>query len=188
MSVAAVILAAGGSRRLGRPKQLVVREGETLLHRTARLALEAGCAPVVLVLGAHEAECRKTVADLEVQVASNSTWEEGMGSSVRVGAAALPAEAEAALLLVCDQLALDAHLLEAFLAEHRRDPNRTLAAAYGGVLGVPALFPKARFPELLALAGDQGARALLRRGDVLGLPFEGGAWDLDRPGDLEPLG
>src|SRR5690242_3614420 len=102
MSIAAVILAAGASRRLGSLKQLEMLGNETLLQRAIRVALEAGCAPVIVVLGA-EAEQVQKILPGDAIVAINEEWQEGMGSSVRVGVAACPASAEGAVMMTCDQ-------------------------------------------------------------------------------------
>ncbi|MBI4911553.1 MAG: nucleotidyltransferase family protein [Acidobacteria bacterium] len=181
MADAAVLLAAGASRRLGRPKQLEEIHGEALIHRAARLALEAGFSPVLVVLGHGADRVGKALEDLAVQAVHNPGWEEGMASSIRAGVSALPPEAESVLLLVCDQLALARGLLETFRAVHAGSPGLTLASAYEGGLGVPALFPRARFPELMGLRGDRGAKGLLEDG-ALGIPFPGGERDLDLPG------
>ena len=101
---AAVILAAGASRRLGRPKQLEVREGETLVHRVARLALAAGWAPVLVVTGCRGDEVEAAVRDLAVTPLRNPDWEEGMASSLRAGVEGLPSHCDGALILLCDQL------------------------------------------------------------------------------------
>lgn len=183
MPVPALLLAAGASRRLGTPKQALRWKGEALLHHAARVALEAGCAPVIVVLGAEAELAREVVADLPVSTVHNPGWEEGMGASLRTGMTALPPEAEAVLLLVCDQPALEANLLAAFLAAHREAPGRVIAAAYAGIRGVPALFPRAFFPALRALAGDRGARGLLGGEAVVELDFPGGELDVDRPED-----
>lgn len=187
MSIPAIILAAGASRRLGTPKQALVWGGEALLHRAARVALEAGFAPVLVVLGACAEASLKALAGLPVEVVSNPAWEEGMGASIRAGVAALSPDAEAVLLLVCDQPALDPALLDAIRNAHDQAPHRVIASTYSGIRGVPALFPAARFPELRALTGDRGARGLLLGAEVLEVPFPGGELDVDTPADREKL-
>ena len=187
MTVAAIILAAGASRRLGQAKQLVVLHGETMLHRTARLAIEAGCTPVRVVLGAETEACLATLQDLDVQIILNPEWREGMGSSVRAGIASLPLEVDGALLLVCDQPALDSALIVQLLTTHNTAPDRVVASLYSQIRGIPALFPKHLFPTLSELHGDKGARSMLREGEVLEIPFPEGELDLDRPEDLERL-
>jgi molybdenum cofactor cytidylyltransferase len=181
--VPAVILAAGASRRLGRPKQLVMLEGETLLRRTVRAAL-AGCSPVLVVVGARAREVEASLALMPVQVVENPEWEEGMAASIRAGVRALPAGCPAALFLVCDQPAVDGTLVKHLVELRRADPDAVVACAYGNTRGTPSLFPARCFPQLLLLRGDRGARDLLAAPDVLTVPFPGGAEDVDEPGDL----
>ena len=185
-SVPAIILAAGASRRLGRPKQLVRVAGETLLRRAVRAAL-AGCAPVLVVVGSRAGEMEAHLAGLAVTLVANPDWEEGMASSIRAGIRALPPGAEAALLLVCDQRAVDGDLVRRLLEARRARPDAVVACGYGGVRGTPSLFPARCFPALLALRGDRGARDQLRGDDVTVVPFPGGERDLDRPEDLPDL-
>jgi molybdenum cofactor cytidylyltransferase len=182
----AVILAAGASRRLGQPKQLVRVAGDTLLGRTVRAAL-AACAPVLVVLGSGAEAMAGELAGLPVTLVRNDQWREGMAASIRAGVQALPAGAEGVLLLVCDQPAVDAALLTRLLDARRRRPDAIIACGYAGTRGVPALFPAGCLEQLLALRGDRGARELLRGADVEVLPFPEGALDVDRPGDLPGL-
>jgi molybdenum cofactor cytidylyltransferase len=177
--IPAVILAAGASRRLGRPKQLVLHQGETLLRRA--VAAAAPCAPVLVVTGCGAEAVTAALEGLAVQVVFNPDWEEGMASSIRAGVQALPAGAEGALFLVCDQPAVDAALVGRLLAAWHGAP---VACAYGGVRGIPVLLPARVFPQLLALKGDQGAQALLGGEDVVEVHFPLGIWDVDLPGDL----
>lgn len=185
MSVAAVLLAAGASRRLGRPKQLVAFAGEAMVRRAARLCLEAGLDPVLVVLGCAADEVAAALEGLAVSTVGNPGWEEGMAASLRAGVAAVPPGCPAAVLLPCDQPALSSGLLAALVQAHRADPAATVACAYGGGVGVPALFPRSRFAEFKALRGDRGAKALLA--GAAAVPFPGGEVDLDTPEDLESL-
>ncbi len=184
---AAIMLAAGASTRLGRPKQLVEYQGETLLRRAARLALAAGADPVIAVVGAEAQACRDALLDLAVAVVPNPQYAEGMGSSLRFGMAALADFAPTAgrvLLLVCDQPLLRPEHLRALLAA----PGSIAAAQYGNRLGVPAVFSREHFPALAAAAGDRGARELLRSLIVTPVPMPEAAVDIDRPEDLGALG
>lgn len=180
MPLPAIVLAAGAGRRMGGPKALLEVGGETLLRRAVRVALEAGCTPVLAVVGAWD----PCLADLEARTVPNPGASDGMASSIRAGVAALPEEAEAALLLAVDQPAVDAALLRRLADLHRREPIRPAACAYAGTLGIPAILPRRLFPELLALRGDRGAKPLLLREGAAALPFPEGARDLDRPEDL----
>lgn len=109
-----------------------------------------------------------------------------MAASIRAGLADLPAGSSGALFLPCDQPTLSVDLLKAFLRAHGASPGATLASAYGRGIGIPALFPAARLPELEGLSGDRGARSLL--GDAEQIPFAGGEVDLDTPEDVQALG
>ena len=193
MSVAAIIVAAGASSRLGQPKQLVLVEGEPLLLRAIRCAQEAGARPVRVVLGAHRERIEKAVAFGDAMVIANSEWEEGVASSIRAGVGAEDAGTEAAgvLLMTCDQPRITAkhlrEMIEAFDAQARAV---LIASIYAGARGTPAIFPRVMFADLLALRGDKGARGLLATAllPVVEIQLEGGEVDIDRPEDLAELG
>lgn len=190
LKAAAVVLAAGASRRLGQPKQLVPIEGESLLRRTARLALEAGCAPVVVVLGFEAERMAEELAGLPAEMVVNAQWLSGMGSSLACGvAAALRArpEMDALLLLVCDQPRLTANHLRRLLARHAAGSAPVTASAYAGRAGVPAIFAPALFSDLESIEGDQGARGLISRHGAQTVDWPDGACDIDLPDDLELL-
>jgi molybdenum cofactor cytidylyltransferase len=187
---AAVVLAAGASTRLGQPKQLIRIDGESLLHRTARLALEAGCSPVFVVLGFEAEALRAQLHGLSVDIVMNHEWQEGMGASLRSGMEMLrktDAQPNAVLVLVCDQPRLTADHLRTLLAQHQSDRRATVTASvYARRAGVPALFSAKLFSALLASSGDRGARDLIRAhaAEVQGIPWPAGELDLDLPEDL----
>jgi molybdenum cofactor cytidylyltransferase len=181
--VPAVILAAGASRRLGTPKQLVAWGGDSLLRRIVRTAL-AGDGPVTVVTGFRAPDMAAHLAGLPVKVVVNPQWEEGMASSVRAGVASLEPGVSGVLLLLCDQPGVDPALLARLQDAHRADPQAVAACGYGGTRGTPALFPARAFPALLALRGDRGARSLLTGPEVVVVPFPEGGLDVDRPEDL----
>jgi molybdenum cofactor cytidylyltransferase len=185
VSIAAVILAAGASTRMGRSKLLLEIEGEALIHRTARAALKVGCEPVVVVLGAEVEALEEALKDLPALISVNSIWEEGMASSIRWGLAQLSESIDAAMVLVSDQPALDADVLSRLMHAHHQDPQRVIACAYAGFRGVPALFPKSEFKSLNGLQGDRGAKVLLQGEAVIEVPWEPGALDLDTPQDFQ---
>jgi molybdenum cofactor cytidylyltransferase len=194
LPVAAVLLAAGASRRLGRPKQLVEYEGETLLARAIRVAQEAGFHPVVVVLGAEREVIRAAVAPSSALFVDNDAWQEGIASSMRAGLRAVhqqEPEAAGALMMPCDQPRLSADHLRMLLSAFRAEGGPCIVASfYAGTRGVPALFPAAMFPQLNLLRGDTGARKLLVDPPVpvLEVEFPGGEVDIDSPDDLERLG
>jgi CTP:molybdopterin cytidylyltransferase MocA len=175
--IAAVVLAAGASRRLGSPKQLAMLGDEALLERAVRLAREAGCSPVIVVLGA---EYERVLADCRLGDAVpviHDKWEEGMGSSIRLGVRACEGAA-GVVVMTCDQPAVTVEHLQLLM----RGPE-VKASSYAGRKGVPAFFPKRYFDELMTLSGDVGARDLLRPAEAVEL--EGGELDVDTAADLE---
>lgn len=184
---AAIVLAAGASRRMGMRKQLIEIDGDSLLRRATRAALATAPTRTLIVVGAHADQVFATVADLEVERHDCADWREGMAASLRAGIAALRhGDGDGALVVLCDQPDLDAAHLRRLCTIWRKDPTRAAASAYAGTFGVPAVLPRAWFPDLLALRGDQGARELLRgRTDrVIAVSAPTLARDLDTPADL----
>ncbi|WP_257388207.1 nucleotidyltransferase family protein [Tahibacter caeni] len=183
----AVILAAGASRRLGFPKQLVEIDGEPLLRRAALAALATGPADCVVVLGHAADRCAAAVADLPLRCVIAPDWQRGMGPSLRHGVAALDAACTGVLVVLCDQPALDAAHLQALRSAWIAAPQCAAASGYSGAVGVPALLPR-DWLQAAALDSDRGARDVLqeRRGDVRVVVNETLARDVDRPGDLPP--
>jgi len=194
MSVAAIILAAGGSRRLGQPKQLLAYKGETLLNRAIRIALESGAAPVIVVLGAQfQAICASIQPGTAITV-HNDRWRQGMGRSIETGMRAMAVcapDAQGILLSGCDQPRLTASHLRSLMSEFASHGSPAIIASlYAGIHGVPAVFPRETFVELRALRGDKGARSVIERStvQVTAVEFEGGEVDIDAPEDLTQLG
>jgi len=164
VSVAAIVLAAGASRRLGHPKQDIVIAGETLLERTVRLARDSSLSPVVVVTRPGVKYATALESDGLVIVATNHEADEGMASSIRCGIAlASRLKPAGAVILACDQPGLRVDHLRALV----EDTSRIAGSAYAGSIGVPAYFPAASFPLLLQLHGDAGARKLLHEAHAI---------------------
>ncbi len=191
-NMAALVLAAGASTRLGKPKQLVTFNGERLLDRAIRIAKEAGASPVFVVLGAEYERMLEALAnspegpETGVRILINKAWKTGMASSIRLGAtAAERVGAEDLLVLGCDQPAVSANHLLALCEASKRE--HVVASYYWQRRGIPALFPSFAFHVLQELTGDTGARELLQDEAVLTVPLPGGEFDVDTPEDLERL-
>ena len=181
MSIATVVLAAGASTRLGEPKQLATLGGQTLLERAVRVAREAGCLPVVVVVGAEYVQVLGNSVLGDVVTVINDKWEEGMASSIRLGVRALAfaaKDAEGVLLMTCDQPAVTAKHLRRLMTR-----AEVKASRYAGRNGVPAFFPKKYFDRLMELEGDAGARELLA--DTRYEELENGELDVDTVEDLK---
>lgn len=186
--VAAVILAAGGSSRMGRPKQLLPYRGQSLLRRAAAVAGSAGCDPVAIVLGAGSDRLRPELAGANLTVIENPEWADGPGTSVRAGVRAVWA-ADAVVFLVCDQPLVNACHVRRLIDVWRSTGLPMAASGYAGTVGVPAVFARDCFAALESLPAAAGAKQLLARqpGQVAIVPFPAGEVDLDTPDDYERL-
>jgi molybdenum cofactor cytidylyltransferase len=187
-TTAAIVLAAGGSTRLGRPKQQIRFGGRTLARRAVDAAMQAGCDPVLVVLGACATSVQHELADSGARLALNSDWAEGISSSIRRGLEALESEAfETLLLLTCDQPLIDAVVIRRIREAYNGRAGCMVASAYAGTIGVPALFERSCIDRLRCLTGDRGAKQLLLDSpDTLQVDWPQGAIDIDRPEDMIP--
>ncbi|HEX4630025.1 MAG TPA: nucleotidyltransferase family protein [Chthoniobacterales bacterium] len=188
-NVAAVILAAGGSWRFGRPKQLLTFRGETLVRRAVHAAAEAGCDPVIVVAGDLGDAIRGELQSTSAIVVENPAWQRGLGTSIRRGLREVVDSTNAVVLVTCDQPLVDEAVIEELIVVHEKTGKPMVASGYANTLGVPALFDRSCFAALLALPDDSGAKALLttRPNDVAAVAFEQGAVDIDTPEDFERL-
>ncbi len=186
---AVIVLAAGSSRRLGQAKALIKVDGEILVHRAVRLALETEPFDCLVVCNAESGPITDAVADLACRVAICVEASRGMASSLAHGLRLLDPECEAALIVLTDQPALSSAHLHALRDAWREQPARAVASAYADILGVPALLPRSWFEALMEGGNDHGARDLLRsRHDevrVIGAPEL--AFDIDTEADLSRL-
>ena len=184
----AIVLAAGGSRRLGMPKQLLRREGETLVHRAVRLAVATQAQRVLLVVGAKAGDVREAVVDLPVEILVNDDWQEGLASSLRAAVGALGEDGASALILGCDQPALEQIHLQRLLAGASASSSGCAATLHGSARGVPAVASVAVLEEARDLHGDRGLRGSLQRlssDSIYLLEAAELKFDLDTPADVE---
>ena len=207
MSIAGVVLAAGPSTRMGAPKQLLRDAGgETLVHRIARVLLDAKCDPVFVIVGAADHEVTVAVEELPVRIVHNNEWQEGIASSVRAAVAAAEdyqkytgvvrgdrhgTEAphrhddtaiDALLFATCDMPSVNLAHVEALCAAYLGGAVR-VASRYGDTLGVPAIVGAREWPLLQELRGDHGAKSLLLQSDTATVALAGGTFDVDTPDD-----
>lgn len=189
---AIILLAAGASTRLGRPKQLLPYQGTTLLAHAAGVALAARVGPVLVVLGSEAATMREALAGLDVATVLNHDWAKGMGASIGAGVAGTERKwpgLRALVLMTCDQPLVPPKALRDLAEAVITSSKRIAACGYGGSAGVPAAFARRYFPELLKLEGDRGARALILRNmdDAQVLPCPEAATDVDSEADVALL-
>ncbi|HWZ13836.1 MAG TPA: nucleotidyltransferase family protein [Mucilaginibacter sp.] len=186
-----VILAAGASTRLGKPKQNLVYQNNTLLQRAIETALASVCRPVIVILGADAEMIRPTLGKLSVHIFYNKDWREGMASSIRLGIAELQKFEPAitsVILMLCDQPFINASLINELF--HAKEKKGIIACAYNDTVGTPVLFDTKYFDELSLLTGAEGAKKLLTKypGNVYPISFPLGGVDIDTEEDFEKLG
>jgi molybdenum cofactor cytidylyltransferase len=184
-----LVLAAGASRRLGQPKQLVRLGGRPALHIVVSNAVALSGSTVSVVVGAHAGDLTHMLGRSSVSVVVNRTWEEGIAASIRAGLAAAPPACEAVMILLGDQVAVTTDDLKRLNDAWKEEEGCIVASVYGQQVGVPAIFPRPFFSELAQLRGDQGARAILERNAyrLTRVPLPNAAVDLDTPEDLAAL-
>ena len=184
-AVAAIVLAAGRSRRFGSAKQLARLEGRTLLEHVLERASAAGLRPIVAVVPVWLT--RPASADAALTWVRNPYPERGMSHSLRLALAALPPEVEAALVLLGDQPTVDPGTIRAVLAARGERP--VVAAVADGHPAPPVLVEREAFVLAEGLEGDVGMRELIAAHPELvrGVPVAAHAPDLDRPADLADL-
>jgi molybdenum cofactor cytidylyltransferase len=191
-STAMLIVAAGTSARLGRPKQLLSLEGELLVQHSVRVAREAALGPVLVVVAAHADEVQKSLDAMEVEIIPNADWQEGMAASIRAGISQVQAahpNAEAVILMMCDQPLVSKKLLQQLYEAHLRTGKPIITCSYADTFGPPTLFHQSMFGELLQLTGDVGARSMIKRhaDSVEAIPFPEGVVDVDTDADYQNL-
>lgn len=186
-----IILAAGESKRLGEPKQNLLFLDKTLLQRSVETACETNCSPVLVVLGANYDLIYPRIPQDKVKILHNPEWREGLASSIRVGIAALAEidEIDSVVIMLCDQPFVTSALIDELIRKQQLTGKAIVACAYKQTVGVPVIFQRALFNELLLLQGDEGAKKLLKShpDDIESLPFEGGSIDIDTTEDFNNL-
>ena len=187
-----VILAAGLSSRLGKPKQMLEFKGKSLLKHAVTAAVDSNASFVVVVIGANATLIVKELDNNEVHVVENKNWQEGMASSIRCGLKAVTKKApltDAVIFLVCDQPHISAKLVNEIIMVHQQTGRPIVACNYGDTFGPPVLFYKSFFDELNLLQGDVGAKKIIQQysEELTSVPFAAGTIDIDKEQDYEAL-
>lgn len=191
-NVGIILLAAGMSARLGKPKQLLQYHGESLLQKQLKLTIETGVDPIIVVLGANADLLSKEIVHNQIEVVINPDYKEGMSTSIRCGLDALMKKAPATdciILMVCDQPFVTAILLRNLIATHINTGKPIVTCGYQNTFGPPTLFHKTMFSELLKLNGDIGARKVIQqhfdKTEIVLFPL--GSVDIDTEEDYQKL-
>jgi len=187
-----VILAAGASTRLGKPKQLLQYRGKTLLAHAINEAVNSNADAIVVILGKNADQFKKEIDDRKVRVAVNSSWEEGMASSLRLGLGTLLNDKpyiDAVIFMVCDQPHVLSSILNELIVTQQKSTKQIVTCNYGDSIGPPALFHKKYFKDLMKLSGDTGARKIIQQNmnDMTTILFPEGEIDIDTEEDYEKL-
>lgn len=190
--LAAILLAAGSSSRLGRPKQLLEFNGETLVRRAARILLELEL-EVIAVTGAESVKVEKSLEGLALHKVCNDNWARGMGESIACGASKIPADYDGVMIMQCDQWRIHKDDLFSLISSWNSDISRIYAASWNSeksiIYGPPVIFPRDLIHELKNVKGKMGAKALLdqnsSRLELVGMA--NAASDLDTTEDLKRL-
>jgi molybdenum cofactor cytidylyltransferase len=188
MKTGIILLAAGSSSRLGRAKQLIEFQGKTLIQKAIDEANKSQSDCLVVVLGANAGLIQTGFESSNTPFIINSDWQQGMSSSMQAGLHFLMAKEaiDQVLLMLCDQPFVDASLLDQLITAKETSGKGIVAAAYSNTLGVPALFDKRYFEELLQLTGSEGAKKVIfnNQAEVHALDFPLGEVDLDTEEDV----
>ncbi|KLT64331.1 NTP transferase domain-containing protein [Pedobacter sp. BMA] len=192
MDTGIIILAAGNSSRMGKPKQLLRYNGQMLLDIAVTAALNTAFRPIVVVLGAYAEEILGHSRHAAAVYAINPDWEQGMSSSIAFGlqtALAKNAQLENIIIMVADQVYISDSILNDLVNKSNTVQQNIITCTYAKTTGTPALFNKKYFGELLTLNGTNGAKGLIKQyiEDVASIPFEMGEIDIDTEKDYNNL-
>jgi molybdenum cofactor cytidylyltransferase len=190
--MAIIILAAGKSKRLGSPKQLLQYRGKGLLQNSVDAAVKTNIKPVIVITGANASLIEKELINYSIHKVFNENWEDGMASSILCGlryAESILPDMDAVMFLACDQPFVDGALLNNLIEVQKASGAPITACSYEKVIGIPAIFHKSIFPELKTLQGENGAKNIIRNNTdkLVAFPFQHGKIDIDTKTDYENL-
>jgi|UniRef100_UPI0040485BEE molybdenum cofactor cytidylyltransferase len=188
MKTGVILLAAGSSSRLGKPKQLINYQGKTLIQHSIEAAQHSAAHDLVVVLGCNPDLIQTGIESKAVPVLVHAHWKEGMSSSMQCGLRYLieTSQPDQVILMLCDQPYVTQELLDQLINVKKDSGIGIVACSYAGTAGVPALFDQFYFPELLALKGAEGAKKVIlnHQADTVLVDFPLGAVDLDTEEDV----
>lgn len=184
-----VILAAGASKRLGRSKQLLEINNESLICRVAKVAIELTdyfhLNQPHIIIGKNHKAVNAAVKELSVLTHYHSKWGEGMGSSIASSIKHLNVNSSGVLFMTCDQVLLTTELLKPLIETWLENPDNIIATIYNNVIGIPVIFPAEYNSSIALLSSDKGAKSLLKKYQeaVVTVEISAAAQDLDNDDD-----
>lgn len=188
---ALIILAAGESSRLGFPKQTLLYKGQTLIELAIEAGLKSKCRRVIVVLGANAEVIEPGIKKYDVKIVHNPNWAEGMSSSIKAGINHINEDRAIsnAIFMLCDQPFVNRALIDSLLYKQQETNQSIIACTYKDTVGVPALFDRSLFAQLLSLQGQEGAKKILNAypNDITTIPFKKGDIDIDTLQDYQNL-
>ena len=187
--IAGIILAAGGSSRLGRPKQLIEWHGSTLIQQTIEKVEKSGIEPIIVVLGSNQEIIKNRITNYKIQILYNETWKCGKGSSISTGFRSLPISVNAAIVFVADQPYLEENLINKMVDIYEQGEFKIIAPYVGEIQTNPVLFDRSLFGELLELRDEMGGKEIIKNHPVFHLMWNDPRLliDIDDEKDVELL-
>ncbi len=187
-----LLLAAGSSSRMGQPKMLLHFRGKTLLGHSIYEIKKLPAGKLLVVTGCYHTVLKEILEPQQIECIQNKQWEEGMGSSIKMGIGHImenyPA-AKTVIIVVCDQPHISVALLQELIHKKQQTGKGIIACAYNDTTGTPVLFDKKYFQQLALLSGQSGAKKLVQQfaEDTAMVSFPLGITDIDTPQDYDKL-
>ena len=185
-TVGLVLLAAGESKRMVSPKQLLKIGSDSLIYQMTKKALRSSCFPVVVVVGASKSRVISEIENLPVFITENLDWEKGVSSTIKIGIREMLRvypPVKAGIIMVVDQPHISTPLLNELVYAYEANATKSIiASTYEGTCGTPVLFDKKWFVQLMKLKGDKGAKALITKcppSELVTINFDKGGVELD---------
>jgi molybdenum cofactor cytidylyltransferase len=165
--ISAVLLAAGGSNRLGRPKQLLLFKNDLLINHIVAQIKEGGIIDIFIVLGSQFDQIKSAISHKDVKIIYNPLWEQGVSTSIKAGLEKIDTNTESLVFFVVDQPFLESGIIKKVVEKSFNSEKLIIAVEVEGNLVHPVLFRKELFPDLSRLQGDVGGKAIMKDRSII---------------------